>query len=540
MPRNGPPAPLLANSKSTLLLPKNTVLTEAGRPPWYDKDGRVQQAYVIGIGGGSASGKTRVAQEVLRKLGVPWVVVISQDSFYKALSPEELSAAFRCEHDLDSPTSIDEALLRDCLGRLRAGEAVQLPNYSFAKHARTEETTYIYGATVVIVEGIHALHESLRDVYDLKVGRTAILLGGSGGAECSRGKLISLLVFNRKPINDRSLSRLANINTRYLRFVKPAFDNHIQPTSRFADIIVPGSNNEVSVELIAGHIRRQLDERRQELRKELFVETEGANSKLCTSGVIGPGLVSQWSRELSVDRLPSKEGLPDTVILMEQTNQLRVNLPLHAGTNFLFYATRLSTLVIERSLSLLPYRSNVITTRTSVPHTGQELDIDAGHLVGVSILRSGASLEKGLRRVVREIPVGSMLIQSDDQSGEPLLYSIRLPQALTRSKASANKTWVLLLDSQIGTGAAALMAVRVLLDHGVDEAKIIICAILVSKLGGVWALKRAFPRVRIVSSAADEGLEERWEKKKDGSGSKKVFAILPGMGSFGDRYFVTS
>ncbi|SCZ87637.1 BZ3500_MvSof-1268-A1-R1_Chr2-2g05103 [Microbotryum saponariae] len=538
MPRSGPPAPLLSNGKSALL-PKNTVLTEAGRPPWYDKDGRVQTAYVIGIGGGSASGKTRVAQEVLKKLSVPWVVVISQDSFYKPLTPEELSAAFRCEHDLDSPTSIDEALLRDCLGRLRAGEAVQLPNYSFAKHARTDETTYIYGATVVIVEGIHALHESLRDVYDLKV-----FVQCDSDLMLARRLRRDLVERGRDAagVLDQLSAMLMNV---YLRFVKPAFDNHIQPTSRFADIIVPGSNNEISVELIAGHIRRQLDERKQELRKELFVETEGANAKLGTNGEGGAGLVSQRSREISVDRLASKDGLPDTVVLMEQTNQLSgIHTLLRSSStpaaDFLFYANRLSTLVVERSLSLLPYRSKLITTRTSVPHTGQELDIDAGHLVGVSILRSGASLEKGLRRVVREIPVGSMLIQSDDQSGEPLLYSIRLPQALTRSKESAKKTWVLLLDSQIGTGAAALMAVRVLLDHGVDEAKIIICAILVSKLGGVWALKRAFPRVRIVSSAADDGLEERWEKKKDGSGSKKVFAILPGMGSFGDRYFVTS
>lgn len=204
---------------------------------------------------------------------------------------------------------------------------------------------------------------------------------------------------------------------------------------------------------------------------------------------------------------------------------------------FVFFANRLSTLVIEHALSLLPYRPKPIVTRTQIEHTGQELDIEPGHLCGVSVLRSGASLERGLRRVLRDVPIGSLLIQSDHQTGEPLLYDVRLPEVLTRSSESAAKSYVLLLDSQIGTGAAAFMALRVLLDHGVPEDHIIVCTVLISKVGGVWALKKAFPTVIVVSTAADDGLEERWEKTK--TGLKKVFTIVPGMGSFGDRYFGT-
>lgn len=148
--------------------------------------------------------------------------------------------------------------------------------------------------------------------------------------------------------------------------------------------------------------------------------------------------------------------------------------------------------MIEHALSLLPYREKAIETRTGIAHVGMELDVPAGHLCGVSILRSGASLEKGLRRVVEDVPVGSVLVQSDAQSGEPLLYQVALPQCLTASRESAAKSFVLLLDSQIGTGAAALMAVRILLDHGVLEEHIIVSTILVSRVGGIWALKRAF------------------------------------------------
>jgi len=147
-------------------------------------------------------------------------------------------------------------------------------------------------------------------------------------------------------------------------------------------------------------------------------------------------------------------------------------------------------------------------------------------LCGVSILRSGGSLEKGLRRVVRDIALGSVLIQSDASTGEPFLYSVNLPACLTTSSQSASESHVLLLDSQIGTGAAALMAVRILLDHGVKEERIIICCILVSKVGGIWALKRAFPKVKVACSAADPGLEERVEQTHDGKKKKVIRTIL--------------
>lgn len=203
---------------------------------------------------------------------------------------------------------------------------------------------------------------------------------------------------------------------------------------------------------------------------------------------------------------------------------------------FRFFADRLSTLVIETALSLLPSRPKHITTRTGIPHEGRQLDILPGHLCGISILRSGASLEKGLRRVLRDAPVGSMLIQSERDSGEPLLYEASLPACITASIEGASRSFVLLMDAQVGTGAAALMAVRVLLDHGVPEDHILLCALLVSKVGGVWALRRAYPKVRVVCSMADEGLVERVEETKEGP--KKVFAIEPGFGcSFGDRYF---
>jgi uridine kinase len=218
--------------------------------------------------------------------------------------------------------------------------------------------------------------------------------------------------------------------------------------------------------------------------------------------------------------------------------------------DFIFFANRLSTLVIEHALSLLPYQDSPITTRTQIPYTGQELAIPSGNLCGVSILRSGAPLEQGLRRAVRDVPIGSILIQSDTTTGEPLLFHLSLPSCLTKSTLSAQNSYVLLMDSQIGTGAAALMACRTLLDHGVKEENILFCALLVSRWGGIWAIRNAFPRVRVACSAVDDEMEARVEDGKKVSTSslasyrrkilmrwEKVFAILPGMGSFGDRYY---
>ncbi|KAK4046071.1 Uridine kinase [Microbotryomycetes sp. JL201] len=459
-------------------LPKNVVLTEAGRSAWYDKDGQPRPAYVIGIAGGSASGKTRVATEIIKSLNVPWVTVISQDNFYKSLTPSELQAAFRNEHDFDKPQSCD------------------------------------YDLMLIILEGLFVLHDkAIRDELDLRVF-----------VQCDSDLMLARRL--RRDIIERGRTA-EGVLDQYLRFVKPSFDNFIQPTSRYADILVPGEKNDRSIDLITGHIRRQLDERKSELRVELYkdVETDTAD----------------------------EIGLPPTVHILEQGPQLRgcmtilrcQDTPL---SDFVFFADRISRRVVSHALTLLPSRDIPIMTGTGIETIGQEMDIAAGHLCGVSILRSGASLEKGLRRVVRDIPLGSMLIQSDAESGEPLLYQINLPQVVTASREGAKKSWIMLLDSQIGTGAAALMAVRVLLDHGVPQEQIIICTILVSKVGGVWALHAAFPKVRIVSSAADDGLEERWEQTDDGRRKKascepakriRVFAIQPGLGSFGGRYFGT-
>jgi uridine kinase len=181
--------------------------------------------------------------------------------------------------------------------------------------------------------------------------------------------------------------------------------------------------------------------------------------------------------------------------------------------DFIFFADRLATLIVEYGLNFLPYRLCLENHKGRAPYSGKELDVKVTlyrrvfifssitkvgdalrwqNLCGVSILRSGACLERGLRRVVRDVSLGSVLIQNDSRTGEPLLYDVRLPENL-RNRDTAKDSYVFLMDSQIGTGATAMMAIRVLLDHGVPQDHIIVICFLISRRGGVHAIGRAFP-----------------------------------------------
>lgn len=150
---------------------KNKIQINQGRTSWFNSKGEVSPTYIIAIGGGSASGKTRVAQSILQQLNSQWVVVIAQDNFYRSLSPSESKSAFQNDYDFDCPAAFDYDALNSAIRDLKECKAVLIPNYSFTLHQRLkDQTSYIYGASIVIVEGIFALHDKeTRDLCDLKI-----------------------------------------------------------------------------------------------------------------------------------------------------------------------------------------------------------------------------------------------------------------------------------------------------------------------------------------------------------------------------------
>lgn len=593
-----------APSKTTS--PKNVILTEAGRAPWYDTMGVPREAYVIGVAGGSASGKTSVARSILACLpNVPWVCIVSQDSFYKPLTPEQSKLAFENNWNFDHPGSFDVDLFKQSIADLKACKAVEVPIYSFVQHQRTNETTYLYGASVIIVEGLFTLNDpQVRDLFDLKIFVQAD----------------SDLMLARRIIRDtKERGRdVDGIIEHYLRWVKPAMDNYIAPDSKWADLIVPGQNNHVAVDVVAQHVKRQLEARAMRFRAELG-QTSMTSSGVSSAQRGGPisgtdstdnsvygRMISQHhhlmhpplsrtssssslslasssttpSTPLSHTNNLSPHELPHSVHLLPPTPQLLGLLTIvhdasTSSEDFIFYTDRISSLVMEEALQFLPYKTKEVTCNgTGHKWSGKVMDVE--NVCSVSILRSGSVLEKAARRALPALIQGSLLIQSSDEDGEPQLYSLHLPLAIQR-RSNAVKSHVLLLDSQISTGAAAFMAIRVMLDHGVPEENIIFLSILASAKGGIWALAKAFPKVKIILACVDPGLKklkiEYPDDRRNKSArtkeldddmqqmtlgsrqehdhehgalngakpkTKTIYAITSGCGSIGDRYYRTN
>ncbi|KZP11020.1 armadillo/beta-catenin/plakoglobin [Athelia psychrophila] len=498
----------------------NTILASHGRPPWYDETGkRISDAFVIGIAGGSASGKTHVARQIVKALGsVPTVVILSQDSFYKWHTPAEIELAYASKFDFDHPDALDMPMFASCLRDLKEGKQSNIPIYSFKEHQRLDEKKYLYGATIIIAEGIMALNDpSLRALYDLKIF-----------VQCDSDLMLARRI--KRDVTERG-REVEGILEQYLRYVKPSYDNFVGPTSRHADIIVPGSDNNVAIDLISTHVRRQLAERATPFRKNI------AATPMATPMEERASFWSTNKDHASLIVLPQTHQLIGIyTIIRDKTTKTQ---------DFIFFVDRLAMFLMEKAMEQLPYRSKTVTTPIGADALGKELD--AKYICGVSVLRAGGPLEKGLQRVLNDVPMGSLLVQTDTGSGEPLLLHVMLPEYI-RLRHLAVDTWVFLLDAQIGTGAAAFMAIRSLLDHGVRQDHIIFVTFLVARSGGITILHRAFPQVKVVCGAVDEVLREAWLDPYDkdlGSDApntnaerRKCYIVEPGMGQIGDRYYL--
>lgn len=453
----------------------------AGRPPWYDSSGQMKEALVIGLCGGSASGKTTVAKKIIEELNVQWVSLLSMDSFYKVLSKEEHESANRNEYNFDHPDSFDFELILKTLQQLKRGKKVNIPIYNFSTHSREYYSKTVYGANVVIFEGIMAFAtKEILDLMDLK-----IFVDTDADIRLSRRL--------RRDISERNRS-LDSVLAQYNKYVKPAFDYYIAPTMTFADIIVPrGGDNKIAIDLIVKHVHRELYTRGCKLRSDL--------------GSL---------------RFEPGSPLPRTLYKLDQTNQIKfmhtvIRNRATKRDDFIFYTNRLMRLLIEYALSLLPFEDVVVNTTTSGHDYHGKRHINS-KVCGVSILRAGECLEPALCEVYKDACIGKILIQTNDSTGEPELHYLRLPSDIKNGR-------VLLMDATLATGAAAIMGIRVLLDHAVEEENIFLVSILMSEQG-VHNVAYAFPKVKIITTAVDPELNSYWN-------------ILPGMGNFGDRYFGT-
>ncbi len=200
----------------------------------------------IGIAGGSGSGKTTVVKKILESLPASSVSILSQDAYYKDnghLSPED-----RSKINFDHPDSVEFTLLVEHMDLLRKGNPVEMPIYSYITCSRSKETIPVKPKRVVIIEGILILtDEALRERLDIKVFVDAD----------SDDRLIRII---RRDIEERGRS-FSQVLDHYETWVKPMYHTFIEPTKRFADIIVPqGGSNLVAIDILSRCIHQKLHE----------------------------------------------------------------------------------------------------------------------------------------------------------------------------------------------------------------------------------------------------------------------------------------
>lgn len=200
---------------------------------------------IIGIAGGTGSGKTTVVQNILHKLSTDDMIVISQDNYYKDSS--HLPFEERVQINFDHPRSIDFDLLVSDLKKLREGETIEQPVYSFLTHGRTDETLKTPPKNVVIVEGILVLtNPELRSMFDLKVFVHAD----------SDERLIRRI---RRDIQERGRD-LDEVISRYQKTLKPMHEQFIEPSKNYADLIIPNEKkkNDVAIDVMTTVIKNRL------------------------------------------------------------------------------------------------------------------------------------------------------------------------------------------------------------------------------------------------------------------------------------------
>lgn len=423
-----------------------------------------RQPFVIGVAGGAASGKTTVCDLIIEQLHDQRVVLVNQDSFYHNLSEEELKRVQ--DYNFDHPDAFDTEKLISTMENLKDGKAVDIPKYDFKSYKnKTLQSRRVNPSDVILLEGILIFHDSrVREMMNMK-----IFVDTDADVRLARRIRRDTVEKGRD---------IGQVLDQYSKFVKPAFDDFILPTKKYADIIIPrGGDNHVAIDLIVQHIRTKLGQH-----------------DLCK---IYPNLY-----------------------VIQSTFQIRGMHTLIRDANitkhdFVFYADRLIRLVVEHGLGHLPFTEKQVTTPTGSVYTGVDF---CKRLCGVSVIRSGESMENALRACCKGIKIGKILIHREGDNGQQQLIYEKLPNDISDRH-------VLLLDPILGTGNSAVEAISLLIRKGVPEPNIIFLN-LISAPQGVHVVCKKFPRIKIVTSEIEIGLNEEYR-------------VIPGMGEFGDRYFGT-
>ena len=199
---------------------------------------------IIGICGGTGSGKTTVANRILESVSAGEVVFIQQDSYYRNL--KDLPLDYRNAVNFDHPDALDNDLLVHYIRKLKAGGSVELPIYDFKTHTRLNDTVLIEPKPIVIIEGILIFADArLLEQMDIKVF-------------VDTPDDIRFIRRLRRDIAERGRT-IDSVIEQYLATVRPMHQQFVEPSKRYADVIIPeGGHNVVSIDLLSGKIRERL------------------------------------------------------------------------------------------------------------------------------------------------------------------------------------------------------------------------------------------------------------------------------------------
>ncbi|MDA3817237.1 MAG: uridine kinase [Prolixibacteraceae bacterium] len=202
---------------------------------------------IIGIAGGTGSGKTTVVKEITKRLNKEAIAIIPQDAYYR--DNEHLPLEDRQKMNFDHPDSIEFELLIDHLKQLKEGDSIEQPIYSYITCTRADETITVSPTHIIIVEGILCLTNSrLRELMDIKVF-----------VDCEADLRLSRVI--QRDIIERGRNVKQTLN-RYEQTVRPMHLQFIEPSKRYADIIVPqGGQNKVAINILTQFIEKQFSEK---------------------------------------------------------------------------------------------------------------------------------------------------------------------------------------------------------------------------------------------------------------------------------------
>jgi uridine kinase len=208
------------------------------------RDRHVGRPLLIGVAGGTGAGKTTISRAILDHVGADRIAYIQHDSYYRDLS--HLPLEERRQSNFDHPDALEDGLLLEHLRRLAAGEPVSVPVYDFTRYVRLPETKRVEPQPVILLEGILIfVNRELREMMDIRIYVDA-------DAD------IRLIRRLKRDISERGRG-LQSVIDQYLETVRPMHLEFVEPSKRYADVIVPmGGENVVALEMICARIQRML------------------------------------------------------------------------------------------------------------------------------------------------------------------------------------------------------------------------------------------------------------------------------------------